>query len=221
MALGALAALMGVWFAAMASPGPDVVQIIRLGARSTRAAVWAAIGSTTGLVVWTVASLAGLTALISAHPVILVALQVAGGGYLLWMAFSAISGGIKERRAPATVVGTDKSAPQPRGFTPDGIIKLGTAYRMGLVSDLSNPKVVIFFGAIFANFIDPSMGIGANLMVGAVLILESLVLFVGVALSTRAVSKWMAKNSAWVDIVSGVVFLLLGVIILFEGLRSL
>ena len=220
MALGALAALMGVWFAAMASPGPDVVQIIRLGARSTRAAVWAAIGSTTGLVVWTVASLAGLTALISAHPVILVALQVAGGGYLLWMAFSAISGGIKERRAPATVVGTDKSAPQPRGFTPDGIIKLGTAYRMGLVSDLSNPKVVIFFGAIFANFIDPGMGFGANALVGSVLIVESLMIFVGVALCTRAVSKWMSKNSASVDIFSGVVFALLGVIILAEGIRG-
>lgn len=220
MALGALVALMGVWFAAMASPGPDVVQIIRLGARSTRAAVWAAIGSTTGLVVWTVASLAGLTALISAHPVILVALQVAGGGYLLWMAFSAISGGIKERRAPATVVGTEKSAPQPRGFTPDGIIKLGTAYRMGLVSDLSNPKVVIFFGAIFANFIDPGMGFGANAVVGSVLIVESLMIFVGVALCTRAVSKWMSKNSANVDIFSGVVFALLGVIILAEGIRG-
>jgi len=211
---------MGVWFAAMASPGPDVVQIIRLGARSTRAAVWAAIGSTTGLVVWTVASLAGVTALISAHPVILVALQVAGGGYLLWMAFSAISGGIKERRAPATVVGTEKSAPQPRGFTPDGIIKLGTAYRMGLVSDLSNPKVVIFFGAIFANFIDPGMGFGANALVGSVLIVESLMIFVGVALCTRAVSKWMSKNSANVDIFSGVVFALLGVIILAEGIRG-
>ncbi|WP_289298907.1 LysE family translocator [Corynebacterium guaraldiae] len=93
----------------MASPGPDVVQIIRLGARSTRAAVWAAIGSTTGLMIWTVASLAGLTALISAHPEILVALQIAGGSYLLWMAFSAISSGIKERRAPATM------NPQPRG----------------------------------------------------------------------------------------------------------
>lgn len=220
MALSALVALMGVWFAAMASPGPDVVQIIRLGARSTRAAVWAAIGSTTGLVVWTVASLAGLTALISAHPVILVALQVAGGGYLLWMAFSAISGGIKERRAPATVVGTEKSAPQPRGFTPDGIIKLGTAYRMGLVSDLSNPKVVIFFGAIFANFIDPGMGFGANALVGSVLIVESLMIFVGVALCTRAVSKWMSKNSANVDIFSGVVFALLGVIILAEGIRG-
>ena len=220
MALSALVALMGVWFAAMASPGPDVVQIIRLGARSTRAAVWAAIGSTTGLVVWTVASLAGLTALISAHPVILVALQVAGGGYLLWMAFSAISGGIKERWAPATVVGTEKSAPQPRGFTPDGIIKLGTAYRMGLVSDLSNPKVVIFFGAIFANFIDPGMGFGANALVGSVLIVESLMIFVGVALCTRAVSKWMSKNSANVDIFSGVVFALLGVIILAEGIRG-
>ena len=221
MAIGALVTLMGVWFAAMASPGPDVVQIIRLGARSTRAAVWVAIGSTTGLALWTIASLAGLSALISTHEGILVLLQVLGGSYLLWMAYSAISSGLRERRAPATVVGTEKQAPKPRGFTPDGIIKAKTAYRMGLICDLSNPKVVIFFGAIFANFIDPGMGIGANLMVGAVLILESLVLFVGVALSTRAVSKWMAKNSAWVDIVSGVVFLLLGVIILFEGVRGL
>ncbi|MDK4268899.1 MULTISPECIES: LysE family translocator [Corynebacterium] len=225
---------MGVWFAAMASPGPDVVQIIRLGARSTRAAVWVAIGSTTGLALWTIASLAGLSALISTHEGILVLLQVLGGSYLLWMAYSAISSGLRERRAPATVssglrerrapatvVGTEKQAPQPRGFTPDGIIKAKTAYRMGLVCDLSNPKVVIFFGAIFANFIDPGMGVGGNVVVAAVLILESLVLFVGVGLSTRAVSKWMAKNSAWVDIVSGIVFLLLGVIILFEGIRGL
>ncbi|MCZ9298893.1 LysE family translocator [Corynebacterium aurimucosum] len=215
MAFSAIVALMGVWFAAMASPGPDVVQIIRLGARSTRAAVWAAIGSTTGLMIWTVASLAGLTALISAHPEILVALQIAGGSYLLWMAFSAISSGIKERRAPATM------NPQPRGFTPDGIIKLGTAYRMGLVSDLSNPKVLIFFGAIFANFIDPGMGLSANATVGSVLIIESLIIFVGVALCTRAVAKWMAKNSAGVDIFSGVVFALLGVIILAEGILAL
>ena len=221
MAIGALVTLMGVWFAAMASPGPDVVQIIRLGARSTRAAVWVAIGSTTGLALWTIASLAGLTALISTHEGILVLLQVLGGSYLLWMAYSAISSGLRERRAPATVVGTEKHPPQPRGFTPDGIIKAKTAYRMGLVCDLSNPKVVIFFGAIFANFIDPGMGVGGNVVVAAVLVLESLVLFVGVGLSTRAVSKWMAKNSAWVDIVSGIVFLLLGVVILFEGIRGL
>ncbi len=211
---------MGVWFAAMASPGPDVVQIIRLGARSTRAAVWAAIGSTTGLVVWTVASLAGLSALISATPQILVALQVLGGAYLLWMAYTSISSGVAERRAPATVVGTEHRAPQPRGFSPDGIIKAGTAYRMGLVCDLSNPKVVIFFGAIFANFIDPGMGLGANALVGSVLILESLLIFVGVALSTRAVSKWMARHSSMVDIVSGGIFLLLGVVILIEGFRG-
>lgn len=211
---------MGVWFAAMASPGPDVVQIIRLGARSTRAAVWAAIGSTTGLVVWTVASLAGLSALISATPQILVALQVLGGAYLLWMAYTSISSGVAERRAPATVVGAEHRAPQPRGFSPDGIIKAGTAYRMGLVCDLSNPKVVIFFGAIFANFIDPGMGLGANALVGSVLILESLLIFVGVALSTRAVSKWMSRHSSMVDIVSGGIFLLLGVVILIEGFRG-
>ena len=211
---------MGVWFAAMASPGPDVVQIIRLGARSTRAAVWAAIGSTTGLVVWTVASLAGLSALISATPQILVALQVLGGAYLLWMAYTSISSGVAECRAPATVVGTEHRAPQPRGFSPDGIIKAGTAYRMGLVCDLSNPKVVIFFGAIFANFIDPGMGLGANALVGSVLILESLLIFVGVALSTRAVSKWMARHSSMVDIVGGGIFLLLGVVILIEGFRG-
>ena len=81
--------------------------------------------------------------------------------------------------------------------------------------------MLIFFGAIFANFIDPGMGFGANATVGSVLILESLIIFVGVALCTRAVSRWMAKNSASVDIFSGVVFALLGVIILTEGLLAL
>ena len=114
MAISALVTLMGVWFAALASPGPDVMQIIRLGTRSTRAAVWAALGSTTGLAIWTVASLAGLSALITAHPGILVALQVLGGGYLLWMAYTAITDGFKERRAPATVVGTETRAPLRR-----------------------------------------------------------------------------------------------------------
>ena len=55
------------------------------------------------------------------------------------------------------MVGTETRAPQPRGFTPDGIIKAATAYRMGFICDLSNPKVVIFFGAIFANFIETFM----------------------------------------------------------------
>ena len=53
------------------------------------------------------------------------------------------------------------------------------------------------------------------------LIIESLIIFVGVALCTRAVAKWMAKNSAGVDIFSGVVFALLGVIILAEGILAL
>ena len=52
------------------------------------------------------------------------------------------------------------------------------------------------------------------------LILESLLIFVGVALSTRAVSKWMARHSSMVDIVSGGIFLLLGVVILIEGFRG-
>lgn len=83
-------ALLGVWLAAIASPGPDLVQIIRVGSKDRRAGVMCALGIMLGNTIWIVASLAGLSALIQAFPQVLSVLQIVGGAYLLWMGIGAI-----------------------------------------------------------------------------------------------------------------------------------
>ncbi|MGV3153061.1 MULTISPECIES: LysE family translocator [unclassified Corynebacterium] len=220
MSLVSLLTLMGVWLVAMASPGPDVIQIIRLGSRSTRAGLWAALGSSTGLLLWVVASLAGLSALIDSHPGILITLQLLGGTYLLWMAYSAIKSGLAQRRVPARVVQTETFQEDNPDSAPRVWITAGKAYRIGFICDLSNPKVVIFFGAVFSNFLEPGMSLGWSVLLVVLLVGESLALFGAVALTVRAFSRWMSRHSSWVDLFSGVVFLLLAAFILYEGVRG-
>lgn len=71
MTISSLLTLMGIWLAALVSPGPDIVQVIRVAPRSTRAGLMCAVGVFSGTVFWIVASLAGLSALIAARPSVL------------------------------------------------------------------------------------------------------------------------------------------------------
>lgn len=85
--------LIGVFAAAVAVPGPDVVQIIRSSVKSRVAGVACAAGIMAGYAIWTAASLLGLSALMQAAPQLLAILQLAGGAYLLYMAVGAVRGG--------------------------------------------------------------------------------------------------------------------------------
>lgn len=90
MTASAFAALLGVWLAAIVSPGPDVVQIIRVGSKDRDAGMACAAGIMAGNTVWILASLLGLSALVQAFPQVLAVLQVVGGGYLLYMGAAAV-----------------------------------------------------------------------------------------------------------------------------------
>lgn len=73
--------LVGVWIALCIAPGPDVVQVMRVASLSTRAGLWLT------------ASLAGMSALIAAHPSLLGILQLAGGLFLTWMGIQSVRSG--------------------------------------------------------------------------------------------------------------------------------
>lgn len=92
MTISSLLTLMGIWLAALVSPGPDIVQVIRVAPRSTRAGLLCAVGVFSGTVFWIVASLAGLSALITARPGVLSILQLLGGLFLLYMGVSSLRG---------------------------------------------------------------------------------------------------------------------------------
>ncbi|WP_420099370.1 LysE family translocator [Corynebacterium sp.] len=212
---GALLSILVAWLLAIASPGPDLVQILRLGA-VRRNGVACALGIMGGNTLWIVASMVGLSALIDAVPWVLTALFLVGGGFLAWMGQSALRGGLAERRSAGTTVPTTPTT------TAERVSTLG-AWRLGLVTNLANPKALVFFGAVFAGFVPPDTGWGARLLILAVMLVTGIAWFVAVAVmvSVPALSRRLQAAGPWIDIVAGVVFLVLGVILVGEGLLEL
>lgn len=206
MTLASYAALVGVWIAAIASPGPDLFQIMRIGARSRALGVACALGIMVGNTAWVIASLVGLSALIQAVPAVLAVLQIVGGAYLVYMGVGAIRGGLAARPAAhsRTLRGPEMS--------------VGTAFRLGVTTNLSNPKAVLFFGAVFAQFVRPGMGWEWMLIIALTLVVVGVVWFVLFALLVQVIARPLQRYGHIVDIVAGVIFVALGVWMVAEGL---
>lgn len=238
MSGAALVTLLGVWVAMIVAPGPDVVQIIRVAPRSTRAGIMCALGICTGIVVWLTASLAGLSALIAARPSLLGLLQLVGGGFLLWMAYGSIRSGLAQRRsalnsARSTSQDSAENAVESAGsFDEERIeqavstgdvedITAGRAYKLGMLTNLSNPKALVFFGAVFAQFIHPDMGLEWTVFIAILLTVVSVAWFSTFALIVRAAARFLTKYSAHLDIGSGLIFGALGCVMIYEGILAL
>jgi threonine/homoserine/homoserine lactone efflux protein len=134
-----LLAFLGVAILVIVTPGPDTAVTIRgtlLGGR--RAGMLTALGVVSGQACWTVAASAGLTAvLVASEPAFLV-VKYAGAAYLVYLGLHALRSAFG--RAPATAPG---AAPR--------LARAG-AFRQGLVSDLSNPKMAAFFTSLLPQF---------------------------------------------------------------------
>ncbi|QGU03491.1 LysE family translocator [Corynebacterium comes] len=207
--------LLTVWVAAIVSPGPDVAQVIRLGVRSRTAGVWTGLGIMTGTAVWIAASMLGLSALLNSRPGILAVLQVLGGAYLLWMGAGALRSGLSGQRE------------QPGGEGPAGegdageVYSPARAWRIGTATNLSNPKAVLFFGAVFAQFIRPGMGWEWSLLIMVVLMATGVVWFMVLAFAVRSLSERLLRNARAIDVLTGLVFVGLALYMLVEGVTGL
>lgn len=201
---------------------------MRVASRSVRAGLWCTAGITAGIAVWLTASLAGMSALIAARPSLLGILQLFGGAFLIWMGIQSVRSGLSARRAPSRVVGTEDSAPTAEppeevaaAQTKLPVLTAGRSFRLGLYTNLSNPKALVFFGAVFAQFIRPEISIAWTFAVGIILLVISGTWFVIVTLIVRTFSTWLAKYSPLIDIIAGVIFILLGIVMVYEGIIQL
>lgn len=188
--------LLVAWIAAILSPGPDVFQVIRLGSRARRAGVLCAIGIMTGNTGWAIASWLGLAALPSQA---IAAVQILGGAFLVWMGIQAV------RPAPAGDGDGDAPPPQPRERNP---------FLIGLVTNLANPKALIFFAAIFAQY-------GHSFSSVALVSVTGFMYFIGLALLVDKISPLLHRLGPWLDRGAGILFIIFGVIIAVGGFSTL
>ena len=137
-------AFLGISLVVILSPGQDTALTIRntlLGGRGGGIAT--AAGVVTGLATWTIASSAGLAALLVASQPLFLAVRLVGAGYLIFLGLQALYGAI----------GGDHRADAVRPAS-GSRLRHAVAYRQGLISNLSNPKIVVFFLSLFPQFVD-------------------------------------------------------------------
>ena len=135
-----LAAFLGVSLTVILTPGQDTALTIRntlLGGR--RRGVWTAVGVVNGQVVWAVAASAGLAAVLLASQPAFVALRLAGAAYLVFLGAQALVSAARGHR-PEVAAGPSEALSGRR------------AYRQGLLSNLGNPKMAIFFTSLLPQF---------------------------------------------------------------------
>jgi len=136
-----LVAVLSVWVVTVLVPGPNFLAAVHVAhSQSRRAGVLVALGIAVGTAVWATASLAGLGLIFRSAGWLYQGVKIAGAAYLIFIGIRTI---ITARRQPAA------SRPEREGRG------LGTAFRLGLLTDLSNPKAAAFFTSLFALAVPP------------------------------------------------------------------
>ncbi|GIF77162.1 LysE family translocator [Asanoa siamensis] len=151
------------------APGPDLLFIVANGvAGGRRAGVLAALGMSTGLAVHTVAAAFGLGALIQAAPQALTAIRLAGALFLLYLA-------VATWRGSRTAALEATAAPRR---------SLRRTFLMATLTNLANPKVILFYLAFLPQFI--GTGTTAWPATAQLLVLGLVLIVIGLAVDGTA-----------------------------------
>lgn len=203
-------ALLLTWAIAVASPGPDFVAVLRSGAAcGRRDALLVAAGVVTGIGCWIVLALTGLALVLAAHSGLYTVLRVLGAAFLI--GYGVVILWHARRQHPDSPDSPDTDHPaQPAARTPLA------AYRLGLLTNLANPKALVFFGALLASLLPADTGTAVKVEVTAAMLGVAICWFgltATLASAPRVVRGYRRAQRA-IDGVLGTVFIGLGGLLL-------
>ena len=157
-------------------PGPDTLVVVRSILRGgRRQGILTALGNLTGLTVWVLAAALGIAALLRASEVGYTVLRVVGALYLVFL-------GIQAFRTRGAV------AEEPRGR---GAL-LGTGFRAGVLTNLLNPKVGVFFVTFLPGFVPEGTSVPwMTVAFGAIFVALTALYWVLLLAVSGTVTSWM------------------------------
>ena len=197
--MDAVVALLGlavVHILAVASPGPSTVLVVQTAAVSRRGGLIAAFAMMLGAVAWAAAALYGLQALFAHFAWLHLVFRIAGGLFLIWLAVMIW----RHARDPLPEI----AAPAPGG---DGRI-----FVRALLLQLSNPKIMVFFGSIFLSILPQDLPGWMQAAVLALVAFDEFTWFSLLALmfSGSTARAFYRRAKFWLDRVMGGALALLG-----------
>jgi threonine/homoserine/homoserine lactone efflux protein len=198
--VASLLLFLGATLALNVTPGPDMLYVIaRSASEGRRAGVASALGIAGGTVFHTLAVVLGLSSLLLAVPFAYDAVRFGGAAYLVYLGLRALL----RPAAPGAGPRVERAS-------------LWAIFRQGVVTNVLNPKVALFFLAFLPQFVSPARGsVPVQLLVLGVLFnVSGTLVNLAVALVASRAGSWgraRLGTSAWLQRLTGVVFVGLGV----------
>jgi len=179
------------------TPGPTVMMISAYGFKGgLRDALAAIAGTQTGNTLWYVICVTGLGALVTASPMVFHAIRLLGAAYLVYLGLSALWA---SRGAAAEVQGPKL---------------MGKPYVQAVLTQMGNPKAILFFGALVPQFLDTKAPLLPQylIMYAGTLIGEAIILTGYGVLAAMGGRTAGLRHAVWRERISGLVLLSLGVL---------
>lgn len=162
------------------APGPDNLFVLTQSALHGKlSGIMVVSGLCTGLLVHTGAVALGVAVIFQASALAFTMLKLAGAGYLVYLAW-----------------GVFRATPEKISMTGGQDNSLGVLYRRGIIMNVTNPKVSIFFLAFLPQFADPNRGPISLQMVllGGIFIIATILVFGSAALIGGTLGDWLNRS---------------------------
>ncbi|MDX6666184.1 MAG: hypothetical protein QOG68_2390, partial [Solirubrobacteraceae bacterium] len=180
------------------TPGPATALVIRNAMRGGTHAAWATTaGNSTGIFLWAAASVLGISALVAASEAAFATLKIVGAIVLVAL-------GVQAWRRARLGLPFDAAAPAP----------VRSHYRSGLLTSFANPKLAVFFLALFPQFVGHGQPVlPATVLMASIIVVMDLVWFTVLALIVARAQRAFVERG-WarrMEAVTGTVLVALGV----------
>ena len=197
-----LLSVAAIWSIAVITPGPNFFITAQTGVKHSRiSALFVVLGIVAGTAIWGLAGFFGVALLFAVAPWAYVALKIVGGGYLIYL-------GIK-----LLIASFDTTPDKHESIDLRSLMSPIAAFRLGLLTNLANPKTAAFVASLFASTMpqQPSILLGIT----SILLMLSLSLLwygaVAYLFSSPRLAIFYQRSRQWIDRIAGVIFIGFGI----------
>jgi len=187
-------------FVAQLSPGPDIILIAKSSASTTRRnTIHIIAGISLGIILWVVLTLLGFTVLVEQFPWIQQVLMLIGGLFLAKMGWAMLSGGLRSLKQSTALEDVQAQSSAQKNY-----------FLLGLFTNLSNPKTLIYFSSVFSLALSSSASDYLKSQLAVIIPLQTFLTFVllMLLLSQPKIKAVYQRSGSYIDILSGALFLI-------------